>query len=736
MKKVLSFVVMLIISMTMMAQSVRIDLSQAPIQASKDKVEWKVENLTFTVTRGKSSHAVNEQVNENGLVMNKDQVVSLSATGGTTISRVTFYDSPLEAGPTAPEFMSLQNCTAELGFGTTVLIAKTKDCTFLGGTLTAYSHIVSIDVETGNGDNGNGGDNGGGDNGGGDNGNGDNGGGDNGNGGDGDGNQNTTGSETTDYGTPMAPITPDLSKYTHKMMVLGAPWGIQDLCQAILRDSKGRLVQKMTMRLDLDELNMHIVDSVRTYTYEDNKMIEDMVLPSYDADDVLHMEPLGRKVTSYYKIDNGHREVTESGWINGDGDGYNINSRVIDDFDNEGRRVAHKVYSVWNNEASLSTDLTYTYDDDDETHGCMTRGLNDYDSRYVSYDCYDNNGNLMQHYDSNSGYLYYYVFDSRNHYLGYRIYKGFDIETMEATSVDDSHRYAADEFYEDESVKKCHNLDGEVRTFTREGNVETETVKNSAGTVTATYTRTFDEQGRIVGKKKSDNTFDAAFIYSDIDADKVLDGTDIVNENGARIFGDIINWKSEKAVYGVACKGMKYGFEEAFLTTYNIVPISILPAETTSTGIAITVTNAGDQLSFDSNGEIYLVDKGGKKRFKVSFRDITVSSEGGKIFVEGGWTSVISSLFSNGRGKAPEAEQIDLSTNEYDLYIPNGVISINNKPVEELYIPIGEEDNVADGVIDIKAPVNDGRIYNLQGMPVKAPAKGQIVIINGKKVIR
>lgn len=139
---------MLLTCMTMMAETVKIDFTQAPDEQSPNKVVWKVGDLTFTVEKGKSTHNVNEKVDQNGIVLNKEQVMTISSTNGTTIQKATFKDSPVEPGPTPPTFSTLQNCKAEYGWDT-VLTAEAEGCTSMGGTLSGYSHIIWVDIETG-----------------------------------------------------------------------------------------------------------------------------------------------------------------------------------------------------------------------------------------------------------------------------------------------------------------------------------------------------------------------------------------------------------------------------------------------------------------------------------------------------------------------------------------------------------------------------------------------------------
>lgn len=850
MKKTLSLFVMLIACMTMMAETVRIDFTKAPDEQSPNKVVWKVGDLTFTVDKGKSTHNVNEKVDQNGIVLNKEQVMTISSTNGTTIQKATFKDSPVEPGPTPPTFSVLQNCTAEYGWDT-VLTAETDDCTSMGGTLSAYSHIIWVDIETGGTSTG---------------------GGDNPSGVDskalrtlyvdflnyrstvevyhltafylflaveqhvdqvsqhfenqqecddlyawlmekfniiremaGDTPYNQSeyaprGFQTNDldqllhnaekyysnivnshanqaailnnalneakaniadittqanvetiynallevfnnvkdacensgdnddndkYGTPMEPIKPDLNQYTHKMMVLGAPWGMEDLCMAILRDNEGRVVQKMTMRIDAGELSAHITDSVRTYNYEGNKMIEYLAVPSYDENDVLHMEPMNRTTTSYYKLANGHREVVEQAWFE-DGEYVGGRSREEYIFDEEGRKVNYKKYFG----TELDSDITYTYD---ENGGCLGRGLYEGYDKYVGYTRYDTNGNLRGR--TEWGTYYEYFYDNQNHYQGYKYYDGYNFDDNTYRSVNDNNYFEIVETYADGSAKKMKRKgDGQVRTFSREGNVETQ--KNTGNGTEVVITRTFDDQGRIVAKTSTEKDFKASYIYSDLAANQVLGAVNTFDEDLHTNYQEQTNWTYSNPLMATTFDYTFWGFNEKAFTTYNIVPLSVLPAQTTEEGVAISLGGEGDQVVLSNDGEIYLLDKGGKKRYSVSVAGITVSSEGGKIVVTG-WTPVSPEASAKGMHKAPET--IDLSTNEYDIYIPEDVITINGKPLNEVYLPITLDDSEANGIVEVKYDnrntTTDGRIYNLQGVQVKNPVHGQIVIINGKKVL-
>lgn len=537
-----------------------------------------------------------------------------------------------------------------------------------------------------------------------------------------------------DMGTPMDPILPDLAQYSHKMMVQGAPWGVEDLSMVYLRDADGRLLQQMTMRLDADGLEAHLTDSLRTFEYEGNKMIEYMQLPEYDEDDVLHLIPLHRTTTSYYKLENGHREVVEGAWME-DGE-YVVNGREEYVFDNDGRKVGYKKYFRDNLEANI----TYTYDVEG---GCIARGLYDGSNNYKGYTRYDENGNLVAKLEW--GDLTEYCFDSRNHYQGYKRYSNYDVDTKTYSSVDDRNYFEPLELYTDGSVKKMkRKLDNEVRTFSRNGYVETQTTTNGNGSEVV-ITRTFDDDGRLVAKTSTEKDFCAYFQYSDLYADRVLGGVTTFEEDVRPNYQEPVLWTSDKPLVACGYNMVYWGFDMGANTTYSIVPLSVLPAQTTSEGVAISLGNAGDQIVLDSKGEIYLMDKGGKKCYSASVGGIQVSSEGGKIVVKG-WTPIVSNdedeeEFDGGLAKSMRKapEFIDLSTNEYDLYIPENVVTVNGEALGKTFVTITAGDD-EDAIVNVNSGIEnlpgDGRIYNLQGMQVKAPVNGQIFIIGGKKVLK
>lgn len=527
-------------------------------------------------------------------------------------------------------------------------------------------------------------------------------------------------------GRPMEPIKPDLNQYTHKMMVLGAPWGIEDLCMAILRDNDGRVVQKMTMRIDGDNLSAHMTDSVRTYTYEDNKMIEDLAVPYYDENDVLHMEKIFRTTTSYYRLAEGHREVIEKARFEHD-EYVASGEREEYIFDSEGRKVSYKKY--YGDE--LEAELDYTYD---ENGGCLGRGKYDGYSNYSGYTRYDENGNLRG--KTEWGTYYEYFYDNQNHYQGYKYYYDYNFDDHTYGKVHDDNYFEILETYADGSAKKMKRKgDGEVRTFSRAGNVETQINTPTYGSP-VTITRTFDDQGRIVAKTSTNRTFKSNYIYSDLSANQVLGAVNTFDEDLHTNYEESVNWTYSNPLSATSYEYTFWGIDEKAFTTYNIVPLSVLPAQTTEEGVAISVGNAGDKVVLSNEGEIYLLDKGGKKRYSVSVSGINVSSEGGKIVVTG-WTPISFAASAKGVSKAPET--IDLTTNEYDIYIPENVITINGKSLNEVYLPISLDENGATGIVEVKNDVKstntDGRLYNLQGIQVKTPEKGQIVIINGKKVV-
>lgn len=907
-----------------MAETVKIDFCQAPNEQSADRVVWKVGNITFTLSKGKSSHDANEYVNEHGLKMYDDQVMTISATGGTIISTVTFADSPAEPTSTVPTFIELMNCTSETGWGSTVMTAV-DGCTSLSGTITKgyrnYSHVIYANVETGTS-------NPGGSNptdsiGGGITNPTDSIGGINpdpegwevndstgivnptdsiGGGGSEEKNDSIIGGgesgvkvdseayrkmyldflnyrpkvlknaqalalydETEHYcdinddkfntqeecdalyayllerfniirgmvgdspyttdkednnpveldfanlnsairrsgwfiddlkvdskyadiqaelqaaldeaqkalnsktqaevdaatqaletalskaqdakkaidtppaeededGTPMAPVAPDLSQYTHKMMVESYPRGNGVLNYVTLRDDAGRVVQKMSMSTRYSGLETVLTDSIRTYTYEGNKMTEDLSLPYYDENDQLHFEPMSRRVTSYYKLENGRKEIHDVMWL--EDEEYVTRHRTIVVYDDQERKVAYKDMSIYNGEEDIYSDLTYTYTED----GVHVKGENDYDGYIDRYEEYDANGNLVRVMDyRNDNTLTRYVFDTRNHNLGYATYKNYNPETGTCSRENEYNLYKVDEYYDDGAAKKAHTSGGYTKEYVRNGNTEIETL--TKGYDTYRYRRTYNDNGALIKKEQLSSSSNSVvrsydYAFSDIKAEHVLGALTSINED-YRFSSDYstTKWNYEYPIIASHFYWAEYNDNET--SFYTIIPLSILPAQATAKGVSISVGNAGDEVVLDNNGEIYLLDKGGKMRYSVSVAGITVSSEGGKIIVSG-WTPVDQAASARGVDKVA-AEQVDLSSNEYDVYIPENVVSINGKSLNELYLPIATDEDETTGIVEIKTnfdeAMNNGRLYNLQGSRVNAPVKGHIVIMNGRKVI-
>lgn len=896
MKKTLSLLIMFLVSMTMMAGSVKVDFTKAPTKQSADTVIWQVDNVKFILAKGESKHDANEYVTEFGLKMYDDQIMTISTTDGAAISHVSFEDSPVEPTSTAPSFKDVQNCTAEQGWGYSFMTPTAEGCTMLGGTLTkgytGYSHVISAEVEIadsnpGGNEENNGGneENTGGNIGGGNTNTGDNinGGGESGvtvdseayrkmyldflnyrpkvlknydaltlydetehycdvnddkfntqeecdalyayllerfniiRGMVGDGPYTTDKEDNTpveldfanlnsairrsgwfiddlkvdskyaeiqaelqaaldeaqkalngktqaevdaatqaleaallkaqnakkdidtppaepdENGTPMDPVAPNLSQYTHKVMVESYPRGSGVLNYVTLRDDAGRVVQKMSMSTRYSGLETVLTDSIRTYAYEGNKMIEDLSLPYYDENDQLHLEPMSRRVTSYYKLENGRKEIHDVMWL--EGEEYVTRHRTIVVYDDQERKVAYKDMIIYGSGEDVLSDLTYTYT---ET-GVHVKGENDYDGYIDRYEEYDANGNLVKVMDyRNDNTLTKYFFDSRNHNLGYATYKNYNPETGTCSKENEYPKYKVDEYYDDGGAKKAHTSGGYTKEYVRDGNTEIETLVK--GYDTYRYRRTYDENGALIKKEQlrsSGNSVVRSYEYafSNIKAENVLGALTTIDEEYrlSSDYGTTTMWNFEYPIIASHYYWAEYDDNE--YNFYTIIPLEILPAQSTQDGISIPVGNAGDEVVMDTNGEIYLLDKGGKRRYSVSVAGITVSSESGKIFISA-WNPVEQPSSVSMR-KAPATGNIN--TDEYDIYIPENVITVNGKSLTELYVPIAVEDNEATAIVNVnntaKATSTDGCLYNLQGMPVNNPANGQIVIMKGKKVI-
>lgn len=850
----------------MMAETVEIDFTKAPAKQSVDEVVWQVENITFTLSRGKSSHAANEYVTEYGLKMFDNQVVTISATGESTISLVTFEDSPMEPTSTAPSFTELQNCSSKKDWGYSVLTPTSDKCTMLGGKLTngysGYSHVIRANVETNNGpvssvdseayrklyldllnyrpkvevhhltafylwlyverecdwqddkfesqqacdelyawllakfnvirDMA----------------------------GDApcEGSQYTQQNfQTADLdnllreadkyydeivlphstqaqilsgalnkarkaiyevatqadidaifnqlsadlkdvkaacgdlddpddkpsddpsedpeveGTPMDPVTPDLTQYTHKVLVESYPRGNGVLNFVILRDEAGRVVQKMSMTTRYGGLETVLTDSIRTYTYVGNKQIEDLSLPSYDENDQLHLTPMSRRVTSYYKLENGRKEILDMMWL--EGDDYVTSQRTITEFDDQDRKVYYKEMGIFRGEEDVRAEISYTYTE----NGVFIKGSSDYNGLMDWYEEYDDNGNLITHIDyRDDNTLTKYFFDARNHNLGYGVYKNYNPEDGTCSSMNEYARYKVDEYYEDGGAKTAHSGGGYTKEFSRSGNVELET--HTKGYDTYYFQRTYNDRGELVKKERVSSSKSVIMSYDytfgNVKASKVLGAFTTIDEDYR--FGNVdggTKWNYEYPIAKSHYFWSEYNDNET--SYYAILPISLLPAHNTENGISIPIGNTGDEVVMSADGEIFLLDKGGKKRYSVSVAGITVSSEGGKIIVSG-WNPIGSEASASAMRKANAGEPNEINTNDFDIYIPENVISVNGKPLTEIFAPIAVSDEstaIINLKSDSKAASADGRQFNLQGMQINAPANGHILIINGKKVL-
>lgn len=531
--------------------------------------------------------------------------------------------------------------------------------------------------------------------------------------------------EESEEGTPMAPIAPDLAQYTHKVMVHGSPWGVSGLNMIMLRDKQGRLVQTMTVEARNGGREEVLVDSVRTYTYTDTKMIEKLSVPEYDSDDNLTLIPMSHKETTYYKMANGgHREVCID--MREDEGTLTPIRKEETIFDAQGRKVSYKHYTLWNGE-QLEYYYDYTYDEDG---GFYTKGKNDWGENVHTYTCYDKNGN--QTYKTDYMGLYVYSWDEQNHAQGYTLYRNYNVEDNTCTAIDESRQYKITETYDDGRTKTMKTSTGNTKTYVYVDNQETETVNEDGRTTT--YVRTFDADGRLLKMEKNNTALISDFEWSNIDADKVLGGVSTVDENmNWQISKGTTHWTSDKSLQSSRRRYTFEGFADDDMFTYNIVPLSLLPAETTETGITIPVGASGDQVVMEADGEIYLLDKGGKKRYSCKVADKNVSVEGGKIIITD-WTPV-SEGASAIRHKAPS--KLDLEDGEYSIYIPENVVKVNDEPMQEIFTAITVENDETTGLTVLTpAATDNGYVYNLQGQRVQNPTHGQIVIIKGRKVLR
>lgn len=531
-------------------------------------------------------------------------------------------------------------------------------------------------------------------------------------------------------GTPMEPIAPDLSQYTHKVMLVEYYINNKISYKVYLRDELGRMIQTMAMKVEKDGKEAMQTDTIETYVYEDNKVTIYRNLPSYDAEDKVKMTALGKYETSYYKLSNGHREVMDDYGHNGSD--YVLYNRAISVYDNEGRLISYKFGRLVDNEIPNPTyQFTYTYAD----NGVYKQGKDDGET--VNYfEQYDKNGNLITYWNLKNKDLYKYTFDSRNHNLGYIYYKGYNADTKLAKDTVLYNSFEVVETFSDGSVKRAVAENGAEKSYTRDGYTETELI--TYGYDTYRYRRTFTANGDLKKKERlsssSETVMEAyTYSYSTWKASQVLGCTNVIDDGSDPVAHNHTYWTSYNPISSQQYENAEYG-ENDFIY-YKNTPISVMPAESSSEGVTIPLGEEGDQLAMDMDGEIYLIDKGGKKRYSVSLGDQTISTEGGKITISG-WSAVEDAQSAPSKKAPRKIQKVKVDGEVYDIYIPANTLKINNEPMNELFTTIkGNGSNIETGVEDTlqqkassshKVIVNatllierDGKYYTIMGQPVQ-----------------
>ncbi|MBQ0058137.1 MAG: hypothetical protein KBT20_10820 [Bacteroidales bacterium] len=172
---------------------------------------------------------------------------------------------------------------------------------------------------------------------------------------------------------------------------------------------------------------------------------------------------------------------------------------------------------------------------------------------------------------------------------------------------------------------------------------------------------------------------------------------------------------------------------------YIITPISALPAVSDGKTVVVPMADGTHLIEFEAGGIAYLIDDKGEKQYYVTLSDAVFEYDPLNNFITiKNWQPYTEPDAAAGPRMMGKGAAEGIVAGKYSIVFPNGVLSINGEKVDEIVTTVEVDESIDTGISTISHDRRNAKpdIYNLQGAKVKSPAKGQIVIIDGKKVMK
>lgn len=520
-------------------------------------------------------------------------------------------------------------------------------------------------------------------------------------------------------------------------------------------DAEGRLVQRLVIGKHYDwetETNYMSVDSILTRTYEGEKITEvsENLNSSLKKKVVTVIEPNSKLVTIYQNrwseaevfkseeelttYDDMHRvlSVVHSNYYNGEYDGgtsitytYEGNNVTEEATDYYGSKTRH--YYTYSADGKmlideyhkLSNEYTgimewvkvnrkeYTYDG----HGNLTEDttysywkMNYSTDEYEPWDnvntrtitnAYDAAGNLIEKIDGNHREIHEYYGVSHAIVYQYRYGEGewendsrviYDIDPDNNDCISNCTWYNVD--YDTNDWKVDKSVDWGFMN-----NLETSQVIGAVEDINVTIRQdhtTIEQKPDVVGHPK----MALGFIYQPLDY-------------------------------------MGRGKSDY----YNYTPISVLPAKSEGTTVTIPMFDGTNTLSFENNSIVYLLDNMGVKRYYATLTDATCQydSDRNLLFISG-WKEYTEP--AEAKMHKAEAQEGKMAEGDYTIVFPENTLIVNGTTMGETITIVNVNESNPTAIKPVTTQQNTQGLYNIQGQKISTPAKGQIIIENGKKIVK
>lgn len=168
---------------------------------------------------------------------------------------------------------------------------------------------------------------------------------------------------------------------------------------------------------------------------------------------------------------------------------------------------------------------------------------------------------------------------------------------------------------------------------------------------------------------------------------------------------------------------------------YNYTPISVLPAQSNGNVVVVPMFDGTNTVAFENNSVVYLLDNMGVKRYYATLTDATCEYDifSNKLYIKG-WKEYTEPAAAPKHATRADGSGI-VADGDYTIVFPENVLTVNGTTLGETITVVNVDESIETGIQTVAAPQSTNALYNLQGQKITAPANGQIVIMNGKKVV-